>query len=335
MAGVICLAQVHYSGDPPAPLAAVLDGLEGPLSSLLPPGLVRPGDESVRLLACGRLTEEARDLFAEANPATGASATNVDWEWLAAERVERAVFAQMVAGDQSAYVAARRALIRHAAETEQTYADIWNAIGWRPPSGSIVEIGADRRHRSWWFPCPLCAWPMESETSDRDDAGFACSFEPHRLQGARFLLDASERGEPRLRTRGRLASPDPRRVEGHRMLARAVWRYVTVPGLAELSLADRLDGCDVEMWPDLDRVDLRVRAGGLEWELDVKDWTSAATLASHLSRVAGPQPWLVVPDHRAAQVPLLRERLPGRRVMTSKRFVNEVRRKIGGPNRGK
>jgi hypothetical protein len=118
------------------------------------------------------------------------------------------------------------------------------------------------------------------------------------------------------------------------MLAWPVWRYITIAGLSELSLASAMDAhASVELWPDLDRIDLRIRARGLEWEADVKDWTSATELAAHLRRRPDQNTWVVVPDYRRAQVPLLRERLPGRRVTTTGGFVREVRRAIDGVGR--
>lgn len=339
MVGVISLARLRYASERPPPLAALLDLLDGPLPSVVPPPLGRAGDELVHVLHDGRLTDEARDLFTEYAHTEAADPASLDWSWLAAERVEREVFVHMVGTDQATYVAARRALIERAATSEREYADLWNAIGWRPPSGTLVEIAGDRRQGSWWSPCPICGWPMETSRSRHDPPGFACSFEAHRLRGARFLVEGGDdRGAPRLRPLGRIAAPHARRVEGCKMLARGVWRYVTVPGLSELALAESLRRLgEVELWPDLDRVDLRLRGGGLDWEVDVKDWTSGAALAEHIARsmeASSAAPWVIVPDHRESQVRHLREELPHHKVATAREFVRRAKRELNRGPRG-
>ncbi|MEK8144240.1 hypothetical protein NKH18_27380 [Streptomyces sp. M10(2022)] len=69
----------------------------------------------------------------------------------------------------------------------------------------------------------------------------------------------------------------------------------------------------MKLWPGLDAYDLLVEAGPkrakkVPFKVDVKDYTSAATLAKLIHAQDGDRggaEWLVVPDYRARQVPLL------------------------------
>ena len=69
----------------------------------------------------------------------------------------------------------------------------------------------------------------------------------------------------------------------------------------------------MSLWPGLDAYDLLVEAGPkrgrkVPFKVDVKDYTSAATLANLVHAQEGDRggaEWLVVPDYRAGQVPLL------------------------------
>ncbi|WP_234346061.1 hypothetical protein [Streptomyces sp. NRRL F-5755] len=110
--------------------------------------------------------------------------------------------------------------------------------------------------------------------------------------------------------------PEARPVEGRKALVRGVWRYICVPGLAELALRDRLveRGLKVELWHALDAYDLCVHVGRKrarkmeQLRVDVKDYTSGTALAQLIHAQEGDSggaEWLVVPDHRAAQAPLL------------------------------
>ena len=333
MIGIVSLARACYLDEDSPPLATVLDAFSAPLSDLLPAALTQEGDEAVILLRGGRLTEEAKDLFAETAPVGRAvDPASIDWDWLTAEQTEEALFRDLVFGGQAIYVAGRRALTEHPAGSEQSFADLWNRVGWRPPSGTIRQIPADRRHGRWCALCPLCRWPMAVSIPGDQAILFECSFEPHRRQGARFLFDGIDRASaPRLRPLGGLGPPDCGRADGLRMLAWPIWRYVTVPGLSELALAARVAAVGgVELWPDLDRVDIRVRAKGLEWEADVKDWTSGPALTAYLARHAdaAAHSWLVVPWYRTAQLQILRERLAGRQVGTIEDFVRHIRRQL-------
>jgi hypothetical protein len=130
-------------------------------------------------------------------------------------------------------------------------------------------------------------------------------------------------------------------VEEHVCLVRPVWRYSTIPGLAERDLAHELaaiGGVEVQLWPQTDAYDLRVLVAGTTWErhVDVKDYADAGRLASALQSkpsLRDSRMVIIVPPHRARQVGLLNERLqeafgqPRRRyAMTTREFVRSVKR---------
>lgn len=90
-------------------------------------------------------------------------------------------------------------------------------------------------------------------------------------------------------------------------LRRDLRRFIAAPGRAELRLADALRqiGATVELWPALDRYDLRVTfPNGAVWALDVKDWRNPWLLAQHVGRREFPtsprwdRAWFVFPDER-------------------------------------
>lgn len=82
-------------------------------------------------------------------------------------------------------------------------------------------------------------------------------------------------------------------------------RYILAPGRPELALAKALTalGLTVELWPGVDRYDLRVLLPrGEIWAIDIKDWTNPMQLASHVQPIPSDPPWtrafFVFPDMR-------------------------------------
>ncbi len=231
-------------------------------------------------------------------------------------------------GVQSVYENGREDLIRYPAGPTDGLADLR-----LPPT--VVEFYTDipyaSTHQGWWYECPICRWPMRLVLGKSAGAlvGSArCWHTPHADMGASYLFRPSDDGsaaellpEPRPdRPAGREAVlfpdidaiPQPMPVENHKALARGIWRYTTVPGIPELALRDRLveRGLKVDLWPALDAYDLLVKIPGTKtsFKVDVKDYTSATTLASLIHAQEGDRggaEWLVVPDYRAGQVPLL------------------------------
>ena len=175
--------------------------------------------------------------------------------------------------------------------------------------------------RDCFYPCPRCRWPMKvTETQVR-----CASSSPCRQAGATFA-----RSDDGLLALGKLPAPDPVPVAGWAALRQGVWRYTTLPGLEELDLERRLVklGADVELWPYVDRYDLDVRRGGQHWRVDVKDHASVPRLARHLAdRPASESIWIVVPDSKRDQVPMLRSLVPpelGYRFASSSEFSRLV-----------
>ncbi|MBT3152369.1 hypothetical protein HTV45_16030 [Streptomyces sp. CHD11] len=210
-----------------------------------------------------------------------------------------------------------------------------NAIGFYEP------IPYHAVYRTWWFPCTVCKWPMK--ISKRMSAGreyyrVACLYGRHADTGASFVFRPTSGDAPQLHpdspdtpppheaalalgTTG--AVPEAKPVEGHLALKRGVWRYTCVPGLHELRLhtvlrkrlAAALADVDeaVKLWPMSDAYDHRIEVKGPDgsthvFTVDVKDYTHGRVLAESLHRNEGDKggaEWLVVPDHRADQIPLL------------------------------
>lgn len=231
-------------------------------------------------------------------------------------------------GEQRTYEAGRRALIEHPYYPAEDLCDLPIPVSvgeyYQPvPYGSL--------YRGWWFPCPICRWPMRvTAGADRHVRRVQCWHQPHTDMGAIYLIDSTlKERAPELIPDHTVESPEgPASVlhpdtgtipialpaEGYRALVRGVWRYTTIPGIPEIALYHALKarGLRVELWPGLDAYDLRVVIGQNSSErvyaVDVKDFTSARALGELIHAQegdAGGADWLVVPDHRAAQLPLL------------------------------
>ncbi|MGK7942598.1 MAG: hypothetical protein AB4062_21055 [Crocosphaera sp.] len=78
------------------------------------------------------------------------------------------------------------------------------------------------------------------------------------------------------------------------------------PSLIELRLEEKIKemGLEVELWPELDKADLKVTfSDGKIWAIDAKDWVSATKLARRLNEDGIPnigqsKSFFVVPDYR-------------------------------------
>lgn len=114
------------------------------------------------------------------------------------------------------------------------------------------------------------------------------------------------------------------------MLNPALWKFTLQPGLLELSLAHALTerGYEVELWPNVDRTDLRIRIGQSTQDIDAKVWVSAHELAKHIEQIPSDLPrWIVIPDYQKQNISLLREHCPlGVRVFTQSQCVQEVQK---------
>lgn len=91
-------------------------------------------------------------------------------------------------------------------------------------------------------------------------------------------------------------------------LKRGLRRFVTMPGLAEIRLEQRLLKLklQVDLWPEFDSYDLRVEfPDGKAWAVDVKDWANPFLLALHVKNIPLTPPlekgYFVFPDERSRQ----------------------------------
>lgn len=285
-------------------LEAFLDGLHGPLAQLLPPALHEPGDAEVVLLdSAGALTEDAAELLSEhlrLDPGrTGLEGGTDSWQRLHAELVEREVFqALRASGNEDAYRAGRRALIDHPSGHRRVLADAFQALGPRVRPDAYEPLRPTAQTGGWWFACPLCHWPMQVR-ADR----VACAFPPHRAGGANYLLRTAGGATPSLVQLGGCPQQGltvPTASPADEVLAAefAVWRYIVIPGLVEVQLHDELAA-----------VLLATRDG------DPGDPGQAPGTDT-----------IVVPEHRADQLPVLRERLDGvYQVLNHREFAVAVR----------
>ncbi len=91
-------------------------------------------------------------------------------------------------------------------------------------------------------------------------------------------------------------------------LKRELRRYISMPGLAELRLEQKLlhKGVQVELWPTFDRYDLRVVFPDDEaWAIDVKDWANPFLLGRSVEPIPREPAWseayFVFPNERGQQ----------------------------------
>jgi len=202
-----------------------------------------------------------------------------------------------------AYTAFRRFLVEHAhAERSEAAAAVQNVgvelgrVYQRVPAASVVQ----RVGEPMFYPCPRCHWPMNVQgTVVSCHRSVTCL-----AAGARFDLS-----DEHLVGLGGLTPPAPMPEQGMASLRPGVWRFTVLPGLEELDLARRLGsigGVEIQLWPFVDAYDLDVRRGDHHWRVDVKDHSSAVSLARHLNERPRREPiWIVVPDARREQIPVL------------------------------
>lgn len=327
--------------------------LRGDLGLLLPEGVPAGDLEGFRLITeDGFFEEDAFDLEQEQRMVLAAVGKlsqlggRVTPERLQGELDQTTVFQFLrKQGRQEGYVGGRRALIETPAgsDTEIRKLPLPAAV-----TDYYREIPIGQRFEGWWYPCPECRWPMRITRHSTRAAAFgkaACLYRPHVEAGASYTFQIPPEGQaPELLPRPQgpqptaretalrppLAGiiPEPVPVSRHRALTRGVWRWTTVPGTLELALYDRLKerGIPAVLWPDLDTRDLDATD---EFKADVKDFTFARTLAEKIKADAGDRggaQWLVVPDHREAQLPLLGRACEpfGMQAVTATQFAEAV-----------
>ncbi|WP_033825780.1 MULTISPECIES: hypothetical protein [unclassified Kitasatospora] len=249
---------------------------------------------------------------------------------ISGETVQHAVFRALRAAGFEEYtrgreamvrtpVLRRRALSRNAALTEL---------------GAYTAISPTRQFDGFWAPCPLCQWTMRATYRPNGTVGLECEDERHGLLGARYRAESSAEGW-RLTAQGELRTvPELLPVDGHVALPYALWLWVTLPGLLEIDLHDRLVAmaATVELWPFGDSYDLHVTLPGSprRWRIDVKTWADPYGLAQNL-RDDPDDPGdlcIVVPEHLRGYLSVLRRGVQGTgaRVLTDTDLLAEVKR---------
>jgi hypothetical protein len=329
MTGVVMEALGPGHG-PAAPMQLV-EFLRRPLSDLL--ALTGDADDPVAeavLLSPGdRLTDVAYDMaceYARQLTQTMAAGWLPSWTRMRAEQIQNEVFAALVeSGDPGSYVLARRFLIGHPASDQEELSAQLLATGARlaarysplPPDQQYQAAG-----RRWWWPCPVCKWPM-TVTSDY----VRCRYLPH--QAAYQAVPRRALSPPRLLPTGDRSPrrvPTARRVDNAVCVDPGVWRYIVVPGASEVRIAASMEklGADVQLWPDMDAYDLHIRAGRLEQRLDVKEYRSARRLIEDL-RDKPPSVTILLPATHEQQRDVIASRLPSVSVVTETALRRQVR----------
>ncbi len=126
-------------------------------------------------------------------------------------------------------------------------------------------------------------------------------------------------------------------------LANSLRRYVARPGLAEIELRDQLEDLEVsvEMWPNYDAYDLRIKVNDAVWAVDVKDWSNPFKLAQSVGSIHRTPHWdkafYVFPDNRKDKrsdyLRAFQSRWsapPATKAMMMSDFIREVKRTIRG-----
>lgn len=231
------------------------------------------------------------------------------WAQQTFEKVERSVYLVLSSAGQNEYVATRQMLIEVPAGTVEQVSDELHERGALhteayeplPPDRQFVS-GQD----AWYVPCPVCRWPMHVRGSL-----LACRYPQHVGQ---FTITQEHDIDGAPRVRGPLPAIAAHSAEAV-CLHEAIWRYITIPGITEVSLMDWLAeqaGIDVDAitkWPHKDRWDISVRAGSSTFEVDLKDTRSPSQIVARPPRARH----VVVPDYRSWQVAQLRRSLPAGR----------------------
>jgi REase associating with pPIWI_RE/pPIWI_RE three-gene island domain Y len=271
--------------------------------------------------------EYVQDVMGSLDPATEWLPS---WAWMEAEQVEREVFGRLIeGGSDDDYQAARRFLVEFPAGEEQVLVDAANhrrarrVASYEPVDAE--QVFEDQQGRRWWWPCPVCRWPMRA-----DGVLVRCAYGPHL---ARYQVRlASRNGRPSLLRVGD-STPTPGRAQSAAGAVRvdtAVWRYITVPGAAELRLADRLRrlGATVVLWPSRDLYDLHIEAGNRSWKVDVKEYATVERLVEKLHARPPAADTIVLPDSHRGWLHAVDAAISNREVLMESTLCARVRRAV-------
>lgn len=250
---------------------------------------------------------------------------------ISGETVQHAVFRALRSAGFEAYARGREAMVRTPVLTRRVLSR----------NTALVELGAytgispTRQFGGLWAACPMCRWTMRASYRPNGAVDVECEDERHSLLGARYRAEPTAVEGWRLAPCGELRTvPELLPVEGYVALPYALWLWVTLPGLLEVELRDRLVGlgAEVRLWPFGDAYDLHVARPGRSraWRVDVKTWSDPYGLAQKLREdpEAPGELCFVVPEHLRGYLPLLRRVVQdsGARVLTDADLVAEVKR---------
>lgn len=279
-----------------------------------------PSGGAFALVEDGQPTPICQDLADDAGPSPLAEVE---------QQVIRVAMNHLLGRDDGAdaYTVFRRFLVEHAHAEQSAAAAVVQNVGvdlasvyQRMPAAAVLS----RAGRLLFYPCPRCRWPMSVQgTLVSCHRSVTCM-----AAGARFDLKGEQ-----LVGLGQLTPPEPVPEQGMVSLRPGVWRFTVLPGLEELDLERRLgaiEGVTVHLWPFVDAYDLDVRRHEHHWRIDVKDHSSATTLARHLSDRPSREPtWIVVPDARKEQIPVL-QRLVASDIGYQFAYASEIVRRVKG-----
>ncbi|RAI70914.1 hypothetical protein DOZ80_10630 [Pseudomonas fluorescens] len=179
-------------------------------------------------------------------------------------------------------------------------------------------IPSHLHHNGLVYLCPECRWPMNAQRHEVScDSAWCQDKKSLFVREGLSLIN---------RVNSSVLNGQP--VDGRLMLKPALWKFTLQPGLIEIALAHALaaKGFDVQLWPDVDRTDLRIRFSLSEQDIDAKVWMSAYELAKHIESIPSNKPrWIVIPDYQRASIPFLRQRCKaGVSVFTQSQCVKEA-----------
>ncbi|MEU2900371.1 restriction endonuclease-related protein [Streptomyces sp. NPDC001273] len=352
----------------PVRFADLLDRLggemAGSLEGLMPGWASPPGLDALRFLdKDGFTTEDAFDYRYEvvqvirAARKVGRLRGRVTLSDLQGEYKQETVYASLKG---NYYRVHRENLVRNPAVTVEEL----RKLRLPPPALDFFEdIPTYMTHQGYWFRCPACAWPMKITVEGQGATArgsVQCLYPWHAETGASYIFTPVRGQIPVLDQAVEVRTPSARHralytgavpgvpqalpAAGYKALARDVWRYTTIPGLPEVRLyevlAERLadSGVQVMLWPDNDAYDLLVARGEgrgqqVLFTVDFKDYRWSNQLVGKLRADGGDKGqagWIVVPDHRASQIPQLTEecRRHGMQAATATDFLERVVRTV-------
>ncbi len=227
------------------------------------------------------------------------------WTWTRQEAVQNEAFLAIKTGaDDRLYVARRRFVVEHPVGGVGEIADLCVEAGIDMPV-PYTPLPADRVHDGrWWWPCPVCKWPMRVNGSQ-----VRCTYQYHQAHYS-IRTGTTADGRPRLQRRDprvpRTPAARERRTQGPQRtvcVEHAVWRFIVVPGVEELRLYLKWHGkepLEVALWPGRDLYDVEFTIACLGWSLavDLKDVASASALADKIRDKPLAAKTIVIPDHR-------------------------------------